>query len=185
MLGILFFYFHKLCATPLTLSLKCVGQFFHAVSGQLLSFRVCFKLKAGNSCQCLVEAVTHLCCVWQAAEGPGIRCSTRRPTARPGSAPEEAAEGAELGFLPAQDAGAEIRSVLPDRDPVHHIPRCLHVCHPSSAQVRRSVQLRCISLHFVNAFLWSKKETVSNKSAQRVATIIRNCVSVLGKRRCC
>lgn len=100
--------------------------------------------------QCLVEAsVTRLCCVWQAAEGPGIRCSTGEPTARPGAAPEEAAEGAELGFLPAQDAGAEVRPVLSDRDPVHHIPRRLHVRHPSSAQVR----LSCASIHFGNAFV--------------------------------
>lgn len=76
------------------------------------------------------------CNLWQAGEGPGIRRGAREPAARPGPAPEEAAEGAELWILPAQNAGAQVRTILPDRYLVYHIPWCLHVRHPPGSQVR-------------------------------------------------
>lgn len=53
-----------------------------------------------------------------------------------------------------------------------------------------SMQLRCILIYSWNVFILCKdigQLTVrkSNKSAQTVVVIIRNCVSILGKRCCC
>lgn len=79
--------------------------------------------------------------LWQAGEGIGIRCGTGEQIAGPGSATEEAAEGAEFRFLPPQDAGTQVRAILSDRHPMYHIPRCLHVRYPSGAQVSSMLYL--------------------------------------------
>lgn len=74
--------------------------------------------------------------LFQAGESLSIRCGAGKPTAGAGSAPQEVAKGAKLWLLPPQNTGTQIRPVLPDWYSVYHIPRCLHVRHPSGAKVR-------------------------------------------------
>lgn len=69
-----------------------------------------------------VLSVTVLSPSWQAGEGLGSGRTTRQQTTRPGTASEEVAEGAKLWFFPAQDAGAQVWSILSDWNPVHHLP---------------------------------------------------------------
>lgn len=106
---------------------------------------VCVTLNTWKVLRQMLRHLWHSCLVCncvlslrQAGEGLGVGCGTGEQTTRPGSAPEEAAEGAELWLLPAQDAGTQVWSVLSDRYPVYHIPWCLYVRHPSGAQVRHT-----------------------------------------------
>lgn len=77
---------------------------------------------------------------WQAGEGAGVQRGIGKQTPRPGSTPQEAAEGAKLWLLPAQDADKKVWSIFPNWYPVYHFPRRLHVRHPSGAQVGQRVR---------------------------------------------
>lgn len=104
-----------------------------------------FYIKHQKSARTKLRRLWHRCLVCncvlslrQAGEGLGVGCGTGDPIARPGSAPEETAEGAELWFLPAQDTGTQVWSVLSHWYPVYHIPRRLYVRHPSGFKVRHA-----------------------------------------------
>lgn len=141
-------------------------------------FSVCFTLrtwKAPGPCWGIsdTDVSSVIVCVfslWQAGEGLGIGCGAGEQIARPGSAPEEAAEGAEFWLLPAQDPSTQIWSILPNWYPVYHIPRCLHVCHPPGAQVRHENQNLLLPWVVWLASVWTYR-TVSEPSLIRLRGI--------------
>lgn len=142
----------------------CCWQILETINNRFFFLTVCFTLNNLKGASTMLGHHWRSCLVcncilslWQAGEGLGVGCGAGESTARPGSAPQEAAEGAELWLLPAQDTGTQVWPILSDRHPVYHLPWCLHVRHPPGAQVRLEGRV-CRDLNQLST--WLQQEAV-------------------------